>query len=40
MVVVMHASKTIQETAMNHGTKTMAHPELTGNLPRNGGFEQ
>jgi len=37
-MVVMHESKKIQQTAMNHGTKTMAHPELSDNLPRDGGY--
>jgi len=34
-MVVLQTAKTTQETAMNHGTKTIELPELTANLLRN-----
>jgi len=36
-MVALQTAKTTQETAMNHGTKTIALPELTANLLRDGG---
>jgi len=33
-MVVLQTAKTTQETAMNHGTKTIELPELTANLLR------
>jgi len=32
----MHASNKTQKTAMNHGTKTIAHPELSDNFRAEG----
>ena len=36
-MVVLQTAKTTQETAMNHGTKTIELPELTANLLRDEG---
>ena len=39
-MVVIRESKTIQENAMNHGTKTAAHPELSDNSSRDEGHRK